>query len=82
MKRILIVLAALALVGGCSSICAAFDWQVEKVTQDISTSAPSLAIAPDGTPHIAFFDSTNNTLRYAYRSGGVWKTEAIQSMSG
>ena len=82
MKRILIVLVALALVGGCCSICAAFDWQVEKVTQNIYTSAPSLAIAPDGTPHIAFFDSTNSMLRYAYRESGKWRTEAIQTMSG
>jgi len=82
MRDLSAVFAAIVLLVGVCSICFGFDWQVEKVTQSIYTSAPSLVIAPDGTPHIAFFDSTNSMLRYAHRSGGVWRTEAIQTMSG
>ena len=32
----------------------------------------ALAIAADGTGHISYYNSTNQAIRYARRSGGVW----------
>ena len=37
----------------------------------------SIAIAPDGTPMIAYFDVTNGALKFASKSGDTWSTHTV-----
>lgn len=42
----------------------------------------SMAMAADGTPWIAYQDTTNHSLRYAFKSGGVWTTGLADTGGG
>ncbi len=56
-------------------------WIVEVVdggADDVGSNA-SLAIAPDGGSHIAYYDATNGDLKHAYRSGGPWVRETADA---
>jgi len=55
-------------------------WIIEKV----DGSAPvdegtrtSLALDPDGNPHISFVDESNEDLRYAVKYGETWFPETV-----
>ncbi|MCZ7584297.1 MAG: hypothetical protein M5R36_13690 [Deltaproteobacteria bacterium] len=37
----------------------------------------SVAVGPDGNPHIAYINRTDADLRYAKKSGGTWTTEPV-----
>ena len=54
------------------------DFTLEPVesTGNVGTSA-SLAVDGLGQPHVAYFDLTNNMLRYAWRDGSGWHSEPV-----
>jgi len=37
----------------------------------------SLVIDDSGNPYIAYYDATTQSLKFAYKSGGVWTTEVV-----
>lgn len=41
--------------------------------------SPSMAIAPDGSVHISYYDATNRDLRYANNKSGFWLAITIDS---
>jgi len=56
-------------------------WIVETVdggADDVGAHA-SIAIAPDGASHIAYYDATNGDLKHAYKSAGVWIVETADA---
>lgn len=42
----------------------------------------SIALDSSGSPHIAYFDVTTNTVRYASLQGGRWKLEIVGQLLG
>lgn len=53
-------------------------WQHETVDGASDVGAPaSLALDASGRPHIAYFDETNEAIKYAYKVGSAWRFETI-----
>ncbi|MBS1123758.1 MAG: hypothetical protein H6Q90_5986 [Deltaproteobacteria bacterium] len=42
----------------------------------------SIAVAPDGTPMVTYFDRDSGSLRFAAKVGGVWQSHAIEVGTG
>ncbi|HZU41527.1 MAG TPA: hypothetical protein VE994_02565 [Terriglobales bacterium] len=42
----------------------------------------SIAVDSTGNPHVAYFDISNETVRYAYWNGSTWKTETVSELAG
>jgi hypothetical protein len=42
----------------------------------------SIALDHAGNPHIAYFDSTKNTVKYAWMEDGHWKNEVVAGLVG
>lgn len=42
----------------------------------------SIALDGSDNPHIAYFDSTKNFVKYAWRQDGRWKTEVVEELAG
>jgi hypothetical protein len=42
----------------------------------------SIAVAPDGTPMVTYFDRDSGSLKFAARVGGVWQSHTIEAGSG
>ncbi|MEO8700056.1 MAG: hypothetical protein ABI867_08435 [Kofleriaceae bacterium] len=42
----------------------------------------SIAIAPDGTPMVTYFDRDTGSLKFAARVGGVWQSHVIEQGTG
>ncbi|MBS3162813.1 hypothetical protein J4467_02710 [Candidatus Woesearchaeota archaeon] len=61
-------------------VCVDCGWNIETVDSDgyIGMSS-SLAFDNYGNPSIAYFDSTNYDLKYAYYDGSSWSTEIVDS---
>lgn len=57
-------------------------WAIEPVTLDQDNWGASLALAPDGTPHVAIYDSDSASLRYLTRTTGGWTGSIIDSDYG
>lgn len=54
-------------------------WMIETIdTAGVTGQATSLVLSSMGEPHISYFDYTNNTLKYAVRSGSGWQVEFIE----
>ncbi|MFN0151640.1 MAG: hypothetical protein ACKVU1_13130 [bacterium] len=56
-------------------------WVVETVdggADDVGSHA-SIAIAPSGGSHIAYYDQTNGDLKHAYKTGGSWIVETADA---
>lgn len=56
-------------------------WIVETVhggADDVGAHA-SIAIAPSGGSHIAYYDETNGNLMHAYKTGGAWVVETADA---
>ncbi len=60
------------------------NWHTETVTAMPSGFAHhcSLAITPGGMPLIAYFHTTSETLKHAWKSGETWHTETIDASPG
>lgn len=59
-------------------------WEVSGALQtgtNIGISS-SIAIANDGTPHIVFYDTANDTLRHGVKNGTMWTLEAVGTALG
>ena len=41
----------------------------------------SIAVDSKGNPHIAYFDASRETVKYAYWDGKTWTTEVVRSLS-
>jgi murein DD-endopeptidase MepM/ murein hydrolase activator NlpD len=56
-------------------------WTVQIVDSSTSVAyaTPSLALAPDNTPRIAYSDLTNKDLKYAAYTGGAWHLQTLDS---
>ena len=52
-------------------------WAEETVDEGPRVEYASLALAPDGTPHVAFFDGVSGALRVASRTGGAWSVQTV-----
>lgn len=63
-------------------------WTIEPVdstvagTSSISGLWPSLSLDASGNPHIGFSSSLGNTKDYAWKAGGRWHIEKIESAPG
>jgi hypothetical protein len=42
----------------------------------------SIALDSSGNPHIAYFDSTKNLVKYAWMEDGHWKNEVVDQLGG
>ena len=69
---VLLLLAAAVPVYGT-------DWEIEFVDDAINWIGSDLdiAVAPDGTPHIANGTHPSQIIRYAVKQGGVWVIEEV-----
>jgi hypothetical protein len=56
-------------------------WTEEVDSVGNSYGYPSLALGPEGTPHISYRDRVDQDLKYAIRRGGRWETESVASTS-
>jgi hypothetical protein len=52
-------------------------WHSQTVDQGHSFGDKSLALDPQGYPHIAYFDRTEGTLKYASYDGSSWSIEIV-----
>lgn len=62
-------------------------WRIETVDNDPSSDVgryPALAIGPDGSLNVGYYDATHNALRYAYRAKSEkrWYRMQVDSRSG
>lgn len=57
-------------------------WAAENVTLDQDAWGTALALAPDGTPHIAFYDPDQRSLYHLSRSSEGWSGSVIDSGFG
>jgi hypothetical protein len=66
--------------GNCGAGAASGDWQCTNVDSGEGLGLhTSLAISADGYPKIAYYDSTNGHLKYAFRGGLGWAIYAIDT---
>ncbi len=79
---VLVAYQLLETIPGSSALfLATYDgasWQHEAI--DISTDVVSeldLDIDSGGNPHVAYYSSSDETLRYGYRNDGVWTIETV-----
>ena len=73
-------LTAVALQQAVTPAGLALPWNIQIVdsADDVGFN-PSLAIGPDGQPAIAYFDNTNDDLKYAHYNGTTWEITVIES---
>ena len=59
-----------------------------KIRRGIDEAGPdvgmytSIAVAPDGTPEVSYFDRDTGSLKFAARVGGVWQTHVVEAGTG
>ena len=60
------------------------DWNIETVdaTSNEVGWYTSIAVASNNKPHIAYYDFTNNDLKYAYLSNSGWNIEVVDTNAG
>jgi len=77
MKRLMVAIFALALVGTSS----AGEWHIETVDSEGTVGRDtSLALDSDDHPHISYYDSYyNNDLKYAHWTESAWQIETVDS---
>jgi len=73
------------LVGGMSlkyGVRTQSGWQTEQVLQMPASGGCqcSVAVAPDGTPWIAYTDSNDSSLACARKAGGTWVHETVDNL--
>lgn len=56
-------------------------WDVQTIASG-SLFSPTIALDPNGTAHIAFYDSASGRLQYARPSGSTWVVETIDARGG
>lgn len=79
-KRFVVLLAALAALLLAHHQAAATPFTTETVDATGTTGFwTSLAIDPQGDPHISYYDLGSGDLRYAKRIGGVWSFETVDA---
>jgi hypothetical protein len=54
-------------------------WTEEMVDADVSSNKASLAYDSQNRPHVAYYDSDSDDLRYAHHDGSAWHVETVDS---
>ncbi len=54
------------------------DWEITSIEQALNSSSTyALALGPDGSPHIAYYNYDTDELRHVTRDGGTWAVESV-----
>ncbi len=78
MKRLIVLLFALALAGAPS---ATDEWHIVTVDSGLYIGEyASMALDSSGYPHFSYLDGFNEDLKYAYWDGTAWRIETVDSV--
>lgn len=80
-KGIVILMGWLVIMGGLAWTleAAAMDIESEIIFPGIASGVPSIAVDNMNKPHVISYEAGNHDVLYAYRNGGAWENETVDS---
>ncbi len=55
------------------------EWSEEVIDPEVKIRFSSIVIDQQGNPHVSYYDTYEEDLRYAYRDGNIWHVEVVDT---